>query len=127
VNALLRIRRAFGPAFLDRVANGTGDAAGVEDALARAAYRDLERLAGEPDDEKRLSATRRLLGWAGVPVASPRERGAYSHRSKRGGGFVLEVHEPVEALAAGDAATLRELLESQLARVKARLETLGRG
>jgi hypothetical protein len=38
---------------------------------------------------------------------------------------VIEVNEPVEALAAGDAALLRAHLETQLTRVTARLATLG--
>lgn len=122
VNALLRIRRALSPGFLATV--GDGDAARVEEALARAPYRDLERLAAEPDAERRASATRRMLGWSGAPAASPRDRSVVAHRPKRGGGFLIEVHEPVESLTAGDAALLREILESQLVRLRARLETV---
>jgi hypothetical protein len=124
---LLRIRRALPPAVLERA--GSGDAARVEEALARAAYRDLERLAGEADEARRVAATRRLLGLAldggeSAPGGT-RDRPPYSHRPKRGGGFVVEVHEPVEALAAGDAALVYEVLAAQLARVRTRLEQLG--
>lgn len=118
------IRRALSLDFLAQVRDG--DAARVEEGLARATYRDLERLAGEADEQRRVVATRRMLGWSGGTPTSPRTRAAFEHRPKRGGGFVIEVHEPVESLAAGDAATLRELMESQLSRVRARLQVLER-
>jgi ParB family chromosome partitioning protein len=123
VNMLLRIRRALSPELLARV--GGGDAAPVEELLARAQYRDLERLANEADDARRETATRRMLGLDDAPAKSPRDRTVCVHRPKRGGGFVIEVNEPVEALAAGDAALLRAHLETQLTRVTARLATLG--
>jgi len=124
VNMLLRIRRALAPELLARA--GDGDAGPVEELLARAAYRDLERLAGEPDDARRLAALRRLLGLGDTPnAAAGRDRPACVHRPKRGGGFVIEVNEPVEGLTAGDAAMLRTHLETQLTRVKARLGALG--
>lgn len=126
VNMLLRIRRALAPALLAQA--GDGDAARAEEALARAAYRDLERLANEGDERRRAGAVRRLLGLApagGDAAARPADRPAYTHRPKRGGGFVVEVHEPVEALAAGDAALVYEVLAGQLARVRTRLEQLG--
>jgi ParB family chromosome partitioning protein len=125
VNMLLRIRRALAPAFLARVSGEGGDVGAVEEALSRAAYRDLERLANEGDEERRLAATRRMLGLGGTPAASPRERSAVLHRPKRGGGFMIEVNDAVETLGAADAMVLRELLETQLARVTARLERLG--
>jgi ParB family transcriptional regulator, chromosome partitioning protein len=123
VNMLLRIRRALSPELLARV--GGGDAAPVEELLARAPYRDLERLANEPDDARREAATRRMLGLGDAPARSPRDRDVCVHRPKRGGGFVIEVNAPVEALAAGDAAVLRAHLETQLTRVTARLSVLG--
>jgi ParB family chromosome partitioning protein len=123
VNMLLRIRRSLSPELLVRA--GGGDAAPVEELLARAAYRDLERLASEGDDDRRLSAVRQLLGLGDAPAAAIRERQACVHRPKRGGGFVIEVHEPVETLSAGDATLLRAHLETQLTRVKARLAALG--
>ena len=124
VNMLLRIRRALPPELLARA--GDGDAGPVEELLARAAYRDLERLAGEPDDTRRLAALRRLLGLDDArSAAALRDRPACVHRPKRGGGFVIEVNEPVEGLTAGDAAMLRTHLETQLTRVRARLGALG--
>jgi ParB family chromosome partitioning protein len=124
VNMLLRIRRALAPELLARA--GDGDAGPVEELLACAAYRDLERLASEPDDARRLAALRRLLGLDDPQTAAAaRDRPACVHRPKRGGGFVIEVNEPVEGLTAGDAAMLRTHLETQLTRVKARLGALG--
>lgn len=125
VNMLLRIRKSLPPALLARA--GGGDAGLVEERLARTPYRDLERLAAEPDDARRLAALRRLLGLGEEPPATgtSEDRPACVHRPKRGGGFVLEVHAPVESLAAGDAAVLRTHLETQLTRVKARLASLG--
>ena len=123
VNMLLRIRRALPPALLARA--GDGNAEPLEELLARAAYRDLERLASEADDARRLAALRRLLGIDSASGGGTRERAVCVHRPKRGGGFVIEVNEPVEALAAGDATLLRTYLETQLTRVKARLGALG--
>lgn len=121
VNMLLRIRRALGPEFLARIADDPGWA---EERLARASYRDLERLAADPDDEQRLRATRRLLGIDGAAPGSPRATQPCVHRPKRGGGFLIEVNAPVESLAASDAEQLRELLTAQLTRVSARLDAL---
>jgi ParB family chromosome partitioning protein len=123
VNMLLRIRRSLSPELLARA--GGGDAGPVEELLARAPYRDLERLASEPDDERRLAGVRRLLGLGDSPAGSAREHPVCVHRPKRGGGFVIEVNAPVEALSAGDATMLRAHLETQLTRVKARLGALG--
>jgi ParB family transcriptional regulator, chromosome partitioning protein len=124
VNSLLRIRRALTPDVLTEIGMGDGDRA--EEALARAAYRDLERAAMEPDRDQRISEIRRMLGWSQAPATASRVRPVYTHRPKRGGGFVIEVHEAVETLAAGDAAVLRELFESQVARLSARLQMLDR-
>jgi ParB family chromosome partitioning protein len=66
VNMLLRIRRALSPELLARV--GGGDPAPVEELLARAPYRDLERLANEADDARREMATRRMLGLVVAPA-----------------------------------------------------------
>jgi len=123
VNMLLRIRRALAPDLLARI--GQGDPAPVEELLARAPYRDLERLTSEPDDDRRVAAARRLLGLGDAPATARRDRDRCVHRPKRGGGFVIEVHEPVESLDAGDAALLRTYLETQLTRVHARLGALG--
>jgi ParB family chromosome partitioning protein len=125
VNMLLRIRRALGPEVVARIADeAVGGPEAVEERLAHAAYRDLERLAGEPDEQRRILAARRMLGVAGRPAESPRECLACVLRPKRGGGFALEVNGAVEALAAHDARALRDLLEGQLARVNARLQAL---
>ncbi len=122
VNMLLRIRRSLSPTLLARA--GGGDAAPIEERLARTAYRDLERLAAESDDDRRLGALRRLLGIGDV-APSARERQVCVLRPKRGGGFVIDVSTPVEALEAGDATLLRAHLETQLTRVNARLASLG--
>jgi len=124
VNMLLRIRRGLSSELLARA--GGGDGGPVEEQLARASYRDLERLASEGDDDRRVAAVRRLLGLGDAPVpASGTDRPTCVHRPKRGGGFVIEVHTPVESLDAGDATMLRTHLETQLTRVRARLASLG--
>ena len=126
VNMLLRIRRALDAAFLDRAAEGAGMSAGqLEEQLARAPYRDLERAAAQPDSATRVDVVHRILGIASPTARPERDRLVCVHRPKRGGGFLLEVHAPVETLAPSDASHLQELLEAQLARVKARLSALG--
>ncbi|AHG93044.1 ParB domain protein nuclease (plasmid) [Gemmatirosa kalamazoonensis] len=124
VNMLLRIRRSLSPELLARA--GGGDPAPVEERLARAAYRDLERLASEADDARRLTALRRLLGLDDAPAGAVHDRPVCVLRPRRGGGFLIEVNAPVETLAAGDAELLRTHLETQLTRVNARLGALGR-
>jgi hypothetical protein len=124
VHHLLRARQVFSPEALTRL--GGGDGARVEDALARLQPAELKRLVEQPDDAARTATVRRLLGTAPVDATAPATtRAAFTHRPKRGGGFVLEVHEPVESLAAGDAALVYESLSTQLARVRVRLEQLG--
>ena len=128
VNMLLRIRKALSPQFLRKV--GSDDDAQVEEVLARATYRELERLAAEPDEARREVAVRRLLGWTtpSTPVETSSEREWQYIRYKRGGGFVIEVNAPVESLPAGDVEKLRETLDWQLTLVRERLEALaGRG
>ncbi|GEM_PF-5544472 len=132
VNMLLRIRRALSPAFLARAAGPEGewDGAGkgeggagagvIEDRLSRAAYRDLERLANEADDGKRVAALRQLVGLGPTGRRTTRIRPAYRCRPTRTGGFIIEVHRSVESLDAGDVAVVREALETQLQRVRAR-------
>ncbi len=124
VHQLLRARQVFSPDALGRL--GNGDAARVEDGLARLQPAELKRLAEQPDETSRTAAVQRLLGITAADThAAPPERAACVHRPKRGGGFVVEVNEPVESLAAGDAALVHEVLSTQLARVRARLEQLG--
>ena len=126
VNMLLRIRRALAPDLLARAAAQVGvHVVEFEEQLARTAYRDLERLAAEPDVDRRADSLNRLLGFVTATPAAPRDRSACSHRPKRGGGFLLEVNAPVETMAASDASYLRELLDAQLTRVNARLAALG--
>lgn len=126
VNMLLRIRRALEPAFLDRAAAEVGlPTADLEERLARAPYRDLERVTADPDPTTRVAVVRRILGIADPAARSDASAPVCVHRPKRGGGFLLEVRAPVESLGASDAAHLREVLEAQLARVKARLATVG--
>jgi ParB family chromosome partitioning protein len=124
VHQLLRARQVFTSDALARL--GDGDATRVEDGLARLQPAELKRLVEQPDEAARTAAVRRALGIAPGDAPEPAgARAAFTHRPKRGGGFVLEVHEPVESLAAGDAALVYETLATQLARVRARLEQLG--
>lgn len=126
VNMLLRIRRALAPALLEQAAGAAGvPVAQVEEQLARLPYRDLERLAGEPDATRRAEAVNRTLGFTTAAPPAARDRLVCTHRPKRGGGFVLEVNAPVEAMSPSDVSYLRELLEAQLTRVNARLAALG--
>lgn len=127
VSTLQTIRRVLSPEFLTRL----GDVAAVEDALARLAnYSRLEEIARMGDDARRTEVLRRLLaldGPTGRPIAPEEPKPVFRHRPKRGGGFTIEVEQPVEALTLGDAAVLRELFATQLARLDARLQALGRG
>lgn len=126
VSTLQTIRRVLSPALLSKV----GELGPVEEALARYAnYSRLEEVARMADDAKRESALRRLLGFAdpaGRPVEAPIAR-TFEHRPKRRGGFTLEVHRAIEEFSPADAATLRELLAGQVARLDARLRALGKG
>ena len=122
VNTLLRIRRAFPEAILARI--GDGDAARAEEALSRAAFRDLERLSNEAVEDRRVEGTRNLFGWNVARTISSAERSALTYRPKRGGGYLIDVREPVEAMTVGDATVLNEVLEAQLVRVRGRLEAL---
>ncbi len=125
VNMLLRIRRALAPELLERAAAEAGlPATQLEEHLARVAYRDLERLAGEPDPGRRTEGVNHVLGFAAATPTAARDRGVCTHRPKRGGGFLLEVNAPVEAMSASDVSYLRELLEAQLTRANARLAAL---
>lgn len=125
VNMLLRIRRALDAELLGRTAEQVGvPVLQLEEQLARSPYRDLERIAAAPDPAARADIVRRVLGLADPAALQVRDRLVCVHRPKRGGGFLLEVHAPVETLAPSDAAHLQELLEAQLARVKARLGAL---
>jgi ParB family chromosome partitioning protein len=126
VSTLQTIRRVLSPALLARL----GDLAVVEEALARYAnYSRLEEVARMADDARREAALRRLLGFAdpktGAPVEAPPAR-TFEHRPKRRGGFTLEVHQAIEEFSPSDAATLRDLLATQVARLDARLRTLGK-
>lgn len=126
VHQLLRARQVFSPSVLATI--GGGDAARVEEGLARLQPAELKRLAESPNDAERVQSVRRALGLeAATPtaVAAP-QRPVCTHRSKRGGGFVVDVDEAVESLNAGDATLVHEILATQLARVRARLAQLGR-
>ncbi len=124
VHQLLRARQVFSAEALARL--GGGDAGRVEDGLARLQPAELKRLVEQPDDAAREVAVRRAVGIVADAAAAPAaSRAAVTSRPKRGGGFVVEVNEPVESLAAGDAALVYEMLSTQLARVRARLEQLG--
>lgn len=124
VSTLQTIRRVLSPEFLE----GVGEVAAIENAQARVAnYSRLEEIARLGDDTRRTDALRRLLNLAASPggaVPDAEPKAAFRHRPKRGGGFGIEVEAPIETLAVGDPATLRELLASQLARIDARLQAL---
>jgi ParB family chromosome partitioning protein len=125
VHHLLKARSIFSSAALERIA-GAGDAARVEEGLARLQPAELKRLVETADEEARISATRRAIGLGeGTPAPQAEDRPVCSHRPKRGGGFVVEVNAPVEGLDAGDAMVVYQLLAAQLARVRTRLEQLG--
>lgn len=124
VHHLLRARQVFSADVLAEL--GGGDPARVEDALARLQPAELKRLVEQPEPAARGAAVYRLLGTAAIETeGAPTTRVAFTHRPKRGGGFIVEVNEPVESLAVGDAALVYETLSTQLARVRARLEQLG--
>lgn len=126
VNMLLRIRRALAPTLLEQAASQAGVSVGqLEEKLAHVAYRDLERLAGEPETTRRAEGVNRLLGFVRAAPTVTHDRSVCTHRPKRGGGFLLEVNAPVEAMSPSDVSYLRELLEAQLTRVNARLASLG--
>jgi ParB family transcriptional regulator, chromosome partitioning protein len=121
-NALLRIRKALPRELLARVSDGDG--ATVEESLSRVAYRDLERLSNEADEQRRLGALRQILGIHANGRTKRRAQVPYRHDPKRGGGFVIEVNAPVEALTRADAVAVKGALEAQLARVQARIQSL---
>jgi ParB family chromosome partitioning protein len=125
VSTLQTIRRVLSDEFLARI----GEPAAVEEALARFGnYSRLEEVARLPDDARREALLRRLLGLSearsGTPEPEP--RATFEHRPKRRGGFAIEVHRAIEELPPSDAAALRELFAAQIARLDARLGTLGR-
>ena len=125
VSTLQTIRRVLSDDFLGRL----GEPASVEEALARFAnYSRLEEVARLPDDTRRETVLRRLLGLTEPAAAAsePEPAVAFAHRPKRRGGFAIEVYRPIEELAPGDAAALRELLATQVARLDARLKAAGR-
>jgi ParB family chromosome partitioning protein len=126
VSTLQTIRRVLSDDFLARI----GSLATVEEALARFAnYSRLEEVARMPDEARREAVMRRLLGFAepATAAAEPEPPRVFDYRPKRRGGFAIEVHRAIEELAAGDAASLRELLAAQVARLDARLHSVGRG
>jgi len=126
VSTLQTIRRVLSDDFLARLGQPTA----VEEALARFGnYSRLEEVARVPDDARRETVLRRLLGLAdpAAVAAEPEQPAVFEHRPKRRGGFTIEVHRAIEELAPGDAEALRELLATQVARLDARLKSMGRG
>src|SRR5205085_4966410 len=85
---------------------------------------ELERLANEAEEQKRVDAARTLFGWATTRTLASQERSAFTHRPRRGGGFYIDVREPVESMAIGAATVLSQVLEAQLVRVRGRLDAL---
>jgi len=124
VQNLLAIRRALSPDYLRDV--GRGDADEVEELVSRMSVADLGRLASISDVAARTAELHRRLGWSshGGGIVAP--KAVCSHRVKRGGGFEIVVTRPIESMERGDVALLHELLESQLHRVRSRLELLKR-
>lgn len=124
VQKLLAMRRVLSPEYLHEVGGDQSDA--VEDMLSRMSVADLGRVASIEDPSKRTVELHRRLGWSIATSTPSKERAACSHRQKRGGGFELIVARSVEALERGDAIVLLEILETQLGRVRARLDLLNR-
>jgi ParB family chromosome partitioning protein len=126
VSTLQTIRRVLSEDFLARL----GEPGTVEESLARFGnYSRLEEVARLPDDDRRETVLRRLLGLTAPATAAgePEPTAAFAHRPKRRGGFTIEVHRAIEELAPADAAALRDLFSTQLARLDARLKAIGRG
>jgi ParB family chromosome partitioning protein len=121
VQARLKLRRAIS----DRLLAGLEDPATLE-RINRVGANELNRIADTPDDLRRLPLLRRALGMAPVPSEGRGEDVAQVlvHRPRRGGGFVLEVRQEIEAMPAGDLALVREMLHAQLTRVEVRLQQL---
>jgi ParB family transcriptional regulator, chromosome partitioning protein len=120
----LKIRRMLPPAVVARV--GQGDAIRADVALAGVeSVAALERLAKIEDEDRRVEAAQRLLGFAAerTPAASPAGR-TFLFRPKRGGGFLLDVSTPAESLPLEAAEQLLELLGTNMARVQARVAHL---
>jgi ParB family chromosome partitioning protein len=125
VSTLQAIRRVLSDDFLSRL----GEVVAVEEALARFGnYSRLEEVARMADETRRETVLRRLLGLTepAAPATDPEPMRAFDHRPKRRGGFTIEVHRSIEDLAPADAASLRDVFASQLARLDARLQALGR-
>jgi ParB family chromosome partitioning protein len=120
---LLGIARAF-PAALLRVLADDPEVA--EAALARLSFRTLRELAGVPTDGERLARAREVTGLA--EAAREKEAAPSAERvDRRGGGFTLTVRKSPDRMSASEAASALNLLETEAARLRARLQALSNG
>ena len=115
VGTLLQIARAVSLLLSTRL--------GGDEVVSVLTYRQLERLAGESDEGRREMLARQMLGFDSQAHKMKSEQ-IVVHRQRSGGGFTLCCSEPIEAIARCDAAFLQEVMEAQLARVKARIACL---
>ena len=119
----LKIRRMLSPAIMAQI--GQGDAARADTAFAGLeSVAALERLAKIDDDAQRVEAAQRVLGFATAVVPAPSASRTFIYRPKRGGGFILDVSTPPEALPLADAELLLDQLTMHLSRVQARVAHL---
>lgn len=120
----LKIRRTLSPSIVERI--GHGDATRGDLALAAVeSVAALARLVKIEDESRRVEAAQRMLGLAAAEASSTTASGrTFVYRPKRGGGFVLDVSTPAEALALHDAERLLDLLATSMGRVQARVTHL---
>lgn len=120
----LKIRRTLSPAVVEHI--GHGDAARADLALAAVeSVAALARLVKIEDEARRIEAAQRMLGFATTALPSaPKSGRTFVYRPKRGGGFLLDVSTPAEALGLDEAEHLLELLTTSAGRVQARVTHL---
>ena len=120
----LQIRRMLSPTVVEQI--GGGDATRADVALSRVeSVAALARLAKIEDEERRVEAAQRALGFT-TPLVTPAVASgqAFVYRPKRTGGFLLDVSTPAESLALDEAERLLELLTMSTGRVQARIAHL---
>lgn len=120
----LKIRRMLSPSIVERI--GHGDATRGDLALAAVeSVAALARLVKIEDESRRVEAAQRMLGLSTTAASSTTTVGrTFVYRPKRGGGFLLDVSTPAEALALDEAERLLDLLTSSMGRVQARVTHL---
>ena len=121
----LKIRRTLSPSIVERI--GRGDAMRGDLALATVeSVAALARLVKIEDESRRVEAAQRMLGLAAIAEPSSTKTGerTFVYRPKRGGGFLLDVSTPAEALGLDEAERLLDLLATSMGRVQARVTHL---